>query len=600
MEEASLMTFLGIHFANPQYLVWGFAAVLLVIAFLRTKLWRNEVLTRLGFRAGQAFSAPVLRPLKTGMFLAGFLFIWLALLGPQWGQKEFAMKASGLDLCIGLDLSKSMLAEDLLPNRLEAVKNQLPLFFQELSGDRVAIVPFAGSAFIASPLTNDYAALSSILDPLDPAFISDQSTNLASGVDGCLSALGVEKIQQAEEILSESSKVILLITDGGSTTDEESAPVEKASKLGIPIAIMGVGSVQGAFIPVRDSYGIQYLKDPQTNQPITTKLEEKPLKSLAEKTQGELFFATAGTRAWKSFKKYLDKFERDSQEAGSKKNLEDRFQIPLLIGFILLLLEFMIPETKFWLLLFFLLTPSSLKAASGSAQVETYIDTWQGLRSFSKKEFEESVKFFSESLESSNEEWTPRYNWATGKLWLSLPKETEGPAKPGAPIPRTLQEAEKELLLLDRETTAPEMKKILKYQLGWVYWLKQNRIKALESFYSALNISNFKELDDGIKQNITLLLTQMSQSGGGSGEGESKGNEGDQNDPSKKFTQGKGEEAEFKGTDVDEGQAKKILQSVGTKERETQKKKSRGESKDRAPIRKGDQNGQSGGKDPQW
>ncbi len=592
------MKFLGVNFANPQYLVWGFAIVLLLVAIVRTDYWRCEVLGRLGFQSGTAFEKPRFRPLKNLLYLLGCFFVWLSLLGPQWGQKETSLKMSGLDLCLGIDVSRSMMAEDMIPSRLQAIKNQLPLFFQELGGDRVAIVPFAGSAYIASPLTSDYSALTSIVDPLDPDYISDQSTNLASGVDACLSALGLEKIHSRDEILSESSKLILLITDGGSTADEESLPVERAVKLGIPISIMAAGTAQGAMIPLRDAYGFRYVQDPQSGKNVISKLEEKSLKEIAQKSKGELFFSSVGQGAWISFKSYLDKFQRESMEAGAQKNLEDRFQIPLFIGIMLLMTEFILAETRL-LIFFFLLLSPSLGSTSGYDEIQNYLHTRRGIKAFEGKSFDESVKHFGKTLETGADRWRPRYNWATGKLWLSLPKEgqKEMPRDP----PRSLLEAENEISALLKESPedALESRKVLHYQMAWIQWLRQNRLQALENFYTALNTKSLEALDPEIKNNITLLLVESAQSGSGGGDGESKEGE-DGKDQNQKFQQGQGEEPEFKGADVDENQAKKILQSVGNKERETQKKQSRGEAKERSSNRKGNERGQSSGKDPQW
>lgn len=599
------MNLMGINFVNPEYQIWGLAILGLILVLLHTSRWRHQVLSKLGFKAGIAFTRPKFRKLKNFLYVFGIFMLWLALMGPQWGQKEMTLTENGLDLCLSIDISKSMLAEDLRPSRLEAVKNQLPLFFNQLSGDRIAVTAFAGSSFIASPLTSDYSALNSIIDPLATDFISDQSTNLASGIDSCLSALRLDNINNREEMEGSASKVILLITDGGSTADEESAVLDRAVKLGVPVFVMAVGTAQGAYIPIRDEYGIQYIKDPKNpNEPYVTKLEEKSLAVIAEKTGGQIFYASAGNQAWLSFKKKLDAFERESKEAGAKRNLEDRFQIPLAIAFVALLLELMLSETKLWVLLFFFLTPSLSQAKNlfdGIDDLQTFIETKKGNSKFKEKKFDESVPYFTKALESSNQEWTPRLNWATSKIFQSLPKEGEEKSRKSKDPPKSLLEAERTLEDLQKEVPASEtlVHKVIKYQLAWVKWLKNERLFALKYFYDSLDTAPVKELDEATKQNITLLLVQMTQSGSGGGGGDSKDGEGE-GDQNSKVSQGQGEKPKFSGTDIDENQAGKILQSVGTKELETQKKKTRGEAKDRDTAQKGDEKGKSSGKDPQW
>jgi Ca-activated chloride channel family protein len=601
------MNFLGVHFVNSEYLVWGAAILFVAALMMRTKVWRSHLIQKLGFREGEAFAAPRYRPLKNLLYLGGLALLWVALLGPQWGQKEMVLTESGLDLCIAIDISKSMMAEDLRPNRLEAVKNQLPLFFNQLAGDRVAVTAFAGSGFIASPLTSDYSALTSIVEPLQPDFISDQSTHLAVGIETCLSALKLDNIKDRNEIEGSSSKVILLVTDGGSTSDEESAPLEQAKSLGVPIFVVAAGTAQGAMIPVRDEYGIQYLKDPRNpNEPVVSKLDDKSLAKIAENTNGKVYYASAGNQAWISFKKALDNFERSSKESGAKRNLEDRFQIPLLLAFLALFIDLILSETRLFLLAFLLLGAGQARAVSldeGWDQAQTFFETRSGINRFKEQKYDQSVKHFESALQFSNQDWAPRYNWATGKIYLSIPKDAAEVKSRSKDPPRTLLEAERELegLLQDLPPEQTLPRKIAKYQMAWIKWIKGERIQALKYFYESLRSSSQKDLDEATKNNITLLLFQMAQSGsGGDGDKQDGKGGGEDQDKNQKVQQGQGEKPKFTGTDIDENQAGKILQSVGAKELETLKKESRGEAKDRDVERKGDKQGKASGKDPQW
>jgi Ca-activated chloride channel family protein len=340
-------------FAFPAHALW-FAllgvviALLILVARARVRVLKKWNLVR---SDALAYARPVNRPLKTALYVGGLLFVILAYMGPQWGQKEQALKTEGLDLCIALDLSRSMLAEDILPSRLDQAKNQLTSFLPRMGGDRVTLVAFAGSAYAASPLTADYAALINYLSPLDPSFISNQATSLEAALRTCLRALKIDDTVTPESLEWESSKLIALVTDGEDTSaDTVSSPiVKRIVSLGIPVFSIAVGSAAGAKIPVRDERRQlkYYVKDRVAGGDAVTKLLDESLKKLASETQGQVFYAENGLKAWEDFYQATKKFKRSSQDAGSKFSKEHRFQIPLAIALLFLLWDFFLTEIKF-------------------------------------------------------------------------------------------------------------------------------------------------------------------------------------------------------------------------------------------------------------
>lgn len=339
-------------FAFPERMFWllGVVVVGILIWVVNTK--RRQLLSRWNLVRDDApaFARPVNRRLKTVLYILGLICVVLAYMGPQWGQKEQSLKTEGLDICIALDLSRSMLAEDILPSRLEQAKNQLTAFLPKLGGDRVALVAFAGTSYIVSPLTSDYSALINYLSPLDPSFISNQSTSIDSGISSCLRALKIPDNATPESLEWEASKLIAVVTDGEDTADDDSNPlIDRVKSLGIPIFSIALGTKDGGRIPVRDEQNQlrSYLGDPSTGKPAITKLLDESLKKMAVATDGQVFYAENGLIAWEDFYQATKKFKRSAQDAGSKFTKEHRFQLPLAIAFLLLLWDLFLTEIKF-------------------------------------------------------------------------------------------------------------------------------------------------------------------------------------------------------------------------------------------------------------
>jgi Ca-activated chloride channel homolog len=338
-------------FAFPERLIWILG--LITVSYL---IWiaaraRKRVLAKWNLVRNDAlaFAKPKNRPLKTFCYLAGIFFVVLAYMGPQWGQKEQSLKTEGLDLCIAIDVSKSMHAEDILPSRLEQAKNQLTSFLPRLGGDRVTLVAFAGSAYIASPLTADYAALINYLAPLDPSFISNQSTSLDVALSSCLRALKITDTTTPESLEWESAKLIALVTDGEETNESSRPTIDRLKTLGIPVFSIAVGTQEGAKIPIRDERKQlrSYIKDRASGSDAITKLLDESLKKLAQQTGGLVFYAENGLRAWEDFYQATKRFKRNAQDAGSKFSKEHRFQLPLLLAFLFLLWDLVLTEIKF-------------------------------------------------------------------------------------------------------------------------------------------------------------------------------------------------------------------------------------------------------------
>ena len=223
---------------------------------------------------------------KAVLALVGLVFVCLALTRLQFGTHLEKLEREGIDIVVAVDLSASMLARDMKPNRLEKARQEIRSIIDRLHGDRIGLVAFAGEAFVQCPLTLDYAAARMLLGVMDQNTVSVQGTSLESAIQAA---------QRAFTQLEKKHKVLLLLTDG---EDHEGRAVETAAearKEGIKIYTVGIGSAIGEPIPITDRKGTQvgFKKDPD-GEVIVSRLDEATLQKIALETGGKYYHATAG------------------------------------------------------------------------------------------------------------------------------------------------------------------------------------------------------------------------------------------------------------------------------------------------------------------
>lgn len=330
------------HFGAPLlfYLLW----ILPVLLLLMTWAFRQKR------RAIQTFgdSADLMKRLTRSvhrrrqllrclMALLGLAFVILAMTRPQFGRTLQMTTRTGIDVVVVIDLSSSMLAEDLKPNRLERAKFAVSEIIDALEGDRVGIVGFAGEAFVRCPLTLDYGAVKMLLDALDAGSIPVQGTAIGEAIKA---ARGTFTVQERK------SKVIVLLTDG---EDHEGNPVEaarKAAEDGIKIDVVGMGTPEGELIPVRSADGsIDYKKDEDGNV-IKTALHETVLSEIAEAGKGRYYRLTSGGVEVKEIISTISKMQKGDLESRRMTHYEERFQYVLFVALFLLTGELLISERK--------------------------------------------------------------------------------------------------------------------------------------------------------------------------------------------------------------------------------------------------------------
>jgi Ca-activated chloride channel family protein len=274
----------------------------------------------------------VARPaISAACYAAGLLLFACALAQPQCGGHTELTKRRGIDVVVALDASKSMLARDVQPSRLERAKLELTTLLDELKGDRVGIVVFAGDAYIQCPLTSDYAAAKMFLRAVDPEQMAEGGTNIGAALEKA-----EEVFEGAERGAKE--KVIVLISDGEDLSGEIQEGLDALKESAVRVYTVGIGSETGEPIPVLDKRGevVGYRKDKDGNT-ILTRLDRAGLTQIAEATGGQFFYQPRAV-AMSGVIEQIDKLQKSELESRLSVRYVERFRWFLMPGLILLVL----------------------------------------------------------------------------------------------------------------------------------------------------------------------------------------------------------------------------------------------------------------------
>jgi len=340
--DAWRFTVLGypVGLGAPEWLLLGLLAVVVgAVAAAAALRRRARVRGLLGDRLGDSLAPgvevarPVVRAASTGLSL---LLFSVAMSQPQCGSRAELTKRRGIDVVVALDASKSMRARDVLPSRLDRAKLELSTLLDELKGDRVAIVAFAGDAFVQCPLTSDYAAAKLFLRAIDPDQMQEGGTNIGAAL------LTSEKVLEGAD-RGAKDRVVVLLSDGEDLSGEVSEATDALKNAGIKVFTVGIGSAGGEPIPVLDKQGERtgYLKDPSTGQTVLSRLDEAGLEAIAQATGGEYFHRTGGV-AVPEVAARIDRLQKTELESRITIRYDERFQAFLLPGLGLLVLGMLV------------------------------------------------------------------------------------------------------------------------------------------------------------------------------------------------------------------------------------------------------------------
>lgn len=327
-------------FENLQYSFWFILLPLLIGFFIWSSRKRKRDLQKLAQtglleRLMQNYR-PKERIWRNGLLIAGIFFLLVALLGPQWGFQWEQVTHRGMDLLIAVDTSKSMLAQDIRPNRLERTKLVIQDLVGQLEGDRVGLITFAGTSFLQVPLTIDYNAFMQGVQSLSTDTMPQGGTAIGEALENAL---------QAFRNGSAESKVLVLITDGENHLSDPIKMAEKLADENIQVIIIGMGTTTGELIPVMADGHQQFLKDQQGNV-VKTSLDEVLLKNVASSGKGVYISGSDPEALDAIYQNYISRMQKTEFNTTRKKNYHQRYQIFLAIGLLLIGAEMLIGVKK--------------------------------------------------------------------------------------------------------------------------------------------------------------------------------------------------------------------------------------------------------------
>ncbi len=349
-------------------LIWLILTGVIIWNMMRKKRMLSNVLSPAQQHNLLSGFLPFRRTLRAVFFSAALFFIMIALMDPRWGTRSGEVPLSGIDVVIVMDISESMMTPDVVPDRLDLAKKEATELSARLWGNRVALVAFAGYGFKMIPLTSDINAVFSFIDQIDTSMIDVQGSNIE------------DALKQALELFQQdtlSHKAIVLFTDGEDTEFNPMNEARKAKEMGVSIFCVGVGTPNGANIPLKDSNGVVrgFLKDSHGNI-VRSKLNETLLRNLAKTTGGAYYHAD--NESILRLSRRLDRIKKTRFGSHPYELMEPQYHYFLLIAFLLLLMFLFMPEKKLSFTLFgtvivlAALFPSLLYPSEGSRGVFEY------------------------------------------------------------------------------------------------------------------------------------------------------------------------------------------------------------------------------------
>ena len=402
-------------FAQPLWLLAGLFVCLGAALFISINIARRK-------KELQHFASPHLlagltrnvslsrRRMKNILLVLGLACLFAALARPQYGNRWVEVKHKGIDILIGVDVSKSMLVRDISPNRLERAKLAIRDFVGRLEGDRVGLLPFAGTGFLMCPLTTDYDAFNASLDALDVNTIPKGGTNIGAA------------IRDAETVLANEAnhKILILVTDGEDLSDDALKAAEEAKKQKMTIFTLGVGTPEGELIPMPGEQDGHFTKDASGNF-VTSKLDENSLTEISSLTGGLYVpLGSMGQGFDTIYQQKLAMIPKEEHAQRKRKIPIERFPWPLGVAVFLLSADFLLTgrKSKWALRLPFVKTAGRRKKQQTAALMLILLSVvWtapvrasKGETLFRAGEYDQAIQFYQEALKKDPANPTLHFN----------------------------------------------------------------------------------------------------------------------------------------------------------------------------------------------
>ena len=524
------------NWANPRWLGLLAFAPLLWMVFRRGLEQRQKRLKKFADARHWPLIAPEIDfnrlKRKANAWLLAFVFLVLAMARPQFGVLEETVKIAGLDLMVVFDVSNSMLTEDVAPNRLKRARYFVHSLVDRLDGDRVGIIAFAASAYLACPLTTDLDYVRDSLEILDPKSVSSQGTDIGNAVDTAFRALDRGAEEEPGGGTKTGSRVILLVTDG---EDQEKIAADAAERLkaqGIRLYVFGVGTADGAPIPLRDEGGLLhgYKKGP-SGETVLSKMDSSSLEKLASSGGGRYWTVSDTGRELNELMADLGALARGDLTEKKITTQQERFQIPLGLGLLVLFLELLLSVKKparssrlsfnrlgtgvlasgkklAGVLVLagasLFLNSSRAQAADGAAPVDAYQKNESALKDFEEGKWDQAKGKFDDAQARHPE--SPELRFNEGSIAMKSEKLDEASEQ----FEKAGREAEKR--------NQPELAGQAYFNQGTALMQKKDTAKAIPAFIDALEQARSagdKALEADARKNLELMLRQQAQGGEG-------------------------------------------------------------------------------------
>lgn len=326
------------RFANPEYLFLLILVPVFVLWFIYCRYRRKSYLASFGDKELIAKLMPSVSSarvvFKFILFIIAFSGVVFAMAEPQIGAKLQTVKRKGIEVMVALDISNSMLANDVAPNRLERSKQMIYKIMEDMNNDKIGVVVFAGKSFVQLPITSDYRSAKSFISKISPDMIQQQGTSIGGAIDMCVSSFGPA---------GENGRAIIVITDGENHEDDAKSAAQKAWDAGIQVNVIGIGKPEGSPIPIDG--GREFKKD-KSGVTVITKLNEAMAQDVAKAGGGIYVRADNSNSAIKIMNKELNKISSGDVASQIYSDFNEQFQLVLFIVVFLLLLEICVLEKK--------------------------------------------------------------------------------------------------------------------------------------------------------------------------------------------------------------------------------------------------------------
>ena len=323
------------------YLYFLAVIPVMTLLFLYVQYWKRKKQREFGDVELLKKLSPeksVFKPiLKLVMLLLGLSFLIIGLVNPKMGTKMETVKREGIDIIFAIDVSKSMLAEDVAPSRLEKSKQLVSQIINNLGSDRIGIVAYSGSAFPVLPITSDYSVAKMFLQGMNPGIISAQGTSIDQAI--YMASTFIDKKDK-------TNKLLIIITDGEDHSESSVEAAEEAKKLGLKIITIGVGTEKGGPIPLKRNGVVESFQRDQNNETVITKRNPEVLKEIAKVTGGGYVSGNATKEVLDYVKNALDNIQKTEFESTQMADFKSQFQWFLGFAFFLLFLDIFLLEKK--------------------------------------------------------------------------------------------------------------------------------------------------------------------------------------------------------------------------------------------------------------